>query len=149
MAAELRALTIRQPWATWITLGAKTVENRTWPTRHRGPLAIHAGAAFEEDAWRTSVVRALPRGTLPGLTSLPKSAILAVVELAGCHEYKPGCCGTPWAEKGAGTWHWVLADVRALSEPVECTGRLGLWRVLPPLAERVLAQLEAVSDAAL
>lgn len=149
MAVELRALTVRQPWATWITLGVKAVENRTWPTKYRGTLLIHAGAAFEEDAWRTTVVRALPRGTLPGLTSVPRSAILAVVELTDCHEYKSGCCDTPWAEKGAGTWHWVLANVRALPDPVACKGSLSLWRVPPAVAESVLAQLEAVCDAAL
>lgn len=139
MAVELRALTVRQPWATWIALGVKTVENRTWPTRHRGPLAIHAGAAFEADAWRTSVVQALPRGTLPGLTSLPQSAILAVVELIDCHEYRPGCCDSPWSEKGAGTWHWVLVNVRALPEPVPCKGSLSLWRVPPAAAAQVEA----------
>ncbi|MBE7499735.1 MAG: ASCH domain-containing protein [Verrucomicrobiales bacterium] len=50
---NLRALSIRQPWAWLIVNGYKDVENRSWPTRHRGPLLIHAGASqvrLREDA---------------------------------------------------------------------------------------------------
>lgn len=40
----MKALTIRQPWASLIAAGVKTIETRSWSTRYRGPLAIHAGA---------------------------------------------------------------------------------------------------------
>ncbi len=40
---ELRALSIRRPWANLILAGHKTVENRSWTTEHRGLLLIHAG----------------------------------------------------------------------------------------------------------
>lgn len=39
----MKALTIHQPYAELIASGAKVIENRTWPTHHRGHLAIHAG----------------------------------------------------------------------------------------------------------
>lgn len=39
----MKALTIHQPWAQLIALGAKTIETRSWSTRYRGPIAIHAG----------------------------------------------------------------------------------------------------------
>ncbi len=39
----MKALTLQQPWATLIAEGHKRVENRTWQTAYRGPLAIHAG----------------------------------------------------------------------------------------------------------
>lgn len=39
----MKALTILQPYADLITHGAKRVENRTWQTKYRGPLVIHAG----------------------------------------------------------------------------------------------------------
>lgn len=52
------ALTVRQPWA-WCIEHGKPVENRTWQTRYRGPLAIHAGARsrFDESAERHPIVR--------------------------------------------------------------------------------------------
>jgi hypothetical protein len=39
----MKAITIRQPWAQLIAAGLKTIETRSWPTKYRGPLAIHAG----------------------------------------------------------------------------------------------------------
>ncbi len=39
----MRAITIRQPWASLVALGVKTIETRSWRTSYRGPLAIHAG----------------------------------------------------------------------------------------------------------
>lgn len=44
----MKALTIHQPWASLIAAGVKTIETRSWSTRHRGPLAIHAGKARPE-----------------------------------------------------------------------------------------------------
>lgn len=43
-ADHLKALTLLQPWASLVALGAKSVETRSWATKYRGPLAIHAGA---------------------------------------------------------------------------------------------------------
>ena len=39
---EVRALSIRQPWAWLIIHAGKDIENRIHNTRHRGPLYIHA-----------------------------------------------------------------------------------------------------------
>lgn len=39
----MKAITIRQPWASLIALGIKQVETRSWSTKHRGRIAIHAG----------------------------------------------------------------------------------------------------------
>ena len=38
-----KAITIRQPWAGLIAVGEKIYETRSWPTKYRGPIAIHAG----------------------------------------------------------------------------------------------------------
>jgi len=38
----MKTLSVRQPWATLICSGIKTVENRTWKTDYRGKLLIHA-----------------------------------------------------------------------------------------------------------
>ena len=42
----LKALTIIEPWASLIVLGAKQYETRSWPPRDnwRGLMAIHAGS---------------------------------------------------------------------------------------------------------
>ena len=38
----MRALTLHQPWATLVAVGAKTIETRGWSSAYRGPLVIHA-----------------------------------------------------------------------------------------------------------
>lgn len=42
----MRALTLTQPWATLVAIGAKRIETRSWLTTYRGPLAIHAAKGF-------------------------------------------------------------------------------------------------------
>jgi hypothetical protein len=40
-------LSLWQPWATLMALGAKRIETRSWKTSYRGPLAIQASASNE------------------------------------------------------------------------------------------------------
>ncbi len=36
----MKALSMWQPWASFVAAGIKTVETRSWSTEHRGPLLI-------------------------------------------------------------------------------------------------------------
>jgi hypothetical protein len=87
----MKALTIRQPWASLIAHGVKTIETRSWSTKHRGPIAIHAGTVVPADGLsvgRWSVyrqvdgVRALDRSG--EWHPLPLGAVVAIVELDDC-----------------------------------------------------------------
>jgi activating signal cointegrator 1 len=42
----MKALTLYQPWATLVAIGAKKIETRSWSTKYRGPVAIHASKKF-------------------------------------------------------------------------------------------------------
>ncbi len=48
------ALSIRQPWATLVVHGIKTIEIRSWSSKRTGPIYIHAGREPDrrDDAWR-------------------------------------------------------------------------------------------------
>ncbi|HXI90499.1 MAG TPA: hypothetical protein VNH18_23505 [Bryobacteraceae bacterium] len=46
----MKALSLTQPWATLVAIGAKRIETRGWPTKYRGPLAIHAAKVFPGSA---------------------------------------------------------------------------------------------------
>ncbi len=61
--SDMRAITIRQPWASLIAAGAKTIETRPRPTKHRGLVLIHAGAA-------TTFARPMRSSDFRTLTSL-------------------------------------------------------------------------------
>ena len=47
----MKALTLTQPWATLVAMGAKRIETRSWTTNYRGPLAIHAGKGPSTIGW--------------------------------------------------------------------------------------------------
>lgn len=117
----MRALTIRQPWAHAITHHHKTIENRTWNTRHRGPIAIHAATSHNHAAYHDPNIT--PLGLTPA--NLTRGAITATATLTHTHPDDGEC--NPWAMPGH--WHWLLTDVRPLPEPIPCTGRLGLWHL--------------------
>ena len=38
----VKALSVKEPYASWIAFGQKTIETRTWSTVYRGPLLICA-----------------------------------------------------------------------------------------------------------
>lgn len=96
----MKVLTVRQPWASLIALGAKSIETRSWPTSYRGPLAIHAGVDVTcvrkstrlEDrrlvlgAWDVQRDGAglLLRGPISHPYRLPLGEIVAVVDLVDC-----------------------------------------------------------------
>lgn len=47
-----KALSLRQPWAWAVVHGYKDVENRSWSTKHRGPLLIHASKQLDPEGFR-------------------------------------------------------------------------------------------------
>lgn len=60
----MKAFSIQQPWAWLIVNGYKPLENRSWWTRERGPVLIHAGKKIDTEglAW---VRETFPQVPLP------------------------------------------------------------------------------------
>lgn len=138
----MRALTVRQPWASIIALGFKRFETRSWRTHYVGPIAIHAGLSCDRAAQRAIYGNRFTPGELAetigafGRRALPRGAIVAVADLRGCYPTGDGLGTLTELERlvgdfTPGRWAWDLADVRVLKYPILCRGRQGLW-VLPP-----------------
>jgi hypothetical protein len=133
----MRAITVRQPWAHAIIFMGKTVENRSWSTSYRGPLLIHAGKAYDREAWHDALDA---RRSHDGFdANLPRGVILGVVRLAGVHG-SDDCTGrcTSWSIRDQ--YHWELVNPRAFPEPIPAKGALGLWT--PPADVPSLLPLE-------
>ena len=47
---KMKVITIKQPWATLIAKGYKKYEFRTWKTKYRGDILIHAGKKIDKKA---------------------------------------------------------------------------------------------------
>lgn len=148
------AISVHQPWAFSIAHLGKPVENRGWATSYRGPIAVHATLKWDQAGEDSPLVQAgwinyihtLPRDNVPrvpldaGSLWIEHGAVLAVAEVVGCHlDPDSGDPCSPWAADGQ--WHWDLADVRPLREPVPCKGRQRLWRLPADVDAAVRAQL--------
>ena len=48
----MKAITVKQPWATLIAEGYKEYEFRTWKTSYRGDIFIHAGKGIDKEAMK-------------------------------------------------------------------------------------------------
>lgn len=135
---DVRALTLRNPWAHLIAHGGKDIENRTWmpPESVASRLLIHAGKGWDD---------------VPGVqvAGLQTSAIVAVVDImwacnTSLHSDTLRCsCNPDWAQPGQ--CHWVIKLIHALAEPVPAVGRQGLWRPDAATVDAVRAQLEAAA----
>ena len=79
----MKALTLHQPWASLVAVGVKTIETRSWSTKYRGRLAIHAGA--RKPTMDAVYAPALAEGWRwlegAGLVPLPLGAVVATCEL--------------------------------------------------------------------
>lgn len=146
--AEMRALSLTQPWASLVAHGEKTWETRSWSTKHRGPIAIHASAGFPVAAQQLvheePFADALNSHGYCLAEDLPRGAIVAVATLVAILPTR--ACGglssnREWAfgDFSPGRWAWLLAWAKPLSAPIPCKGALGLWTVPPEIAARVRA----------
>jgi hypothetical protein len=136
----MKAITLHQPYATLVMLGydIKWHETRSWSTKHRGQLAIHAAAgqhAYAREAAKNPLIaEAL---AAHGLTydTLPYGALLGTVELRAVHEMTPELIAeqTP-TELATGDWTpgryaWQLENRQAYGAPVPCRGYQQIWNV--------------------
>jgi len=132
-----KAITLHPVWAWAVIHGPKRVENRTWATRHRGPLLIHAGGG---NARADAEARAILEGlgvAVPDDDALPRGVLLGTVELVDVvrldrrqGELFDLQSAIPDPQSLAtGPVCWILAGPRPLARPVPCRGRRRLFRV--------------------
>ncbi|MHA6530215.1 ASCH domain-containing protein [Paenibacillus sp. BAC0078] len=137
----MKAITILQPWATLIATGEKKFETRSWPTKYRGELAIHAGKKVDLDACREPEISAALARHGYTAYNLPTGAVVATARLADCLKsvdtWTDGyelegrrLIYSPEYEFGdftPGRYAWELAGVKQLPEPVPAKGKLSFW----------------------
>ena len=153
----MKAISIKQPWASLIANGIKDIENRTWATKYRGKILIHAsaisvktleGTIFTDEQWKEMGEEMIGNMIL---NNFPKSAIIGEVDIVDCvinHESiwaeksEFQCCGifptndcNPCghfkSEKSKGIkqiYNWVLANPVLYEKPIlNVKGKLSFW----------------------
>lgn len=128
----MKAITIKQPFATLIVDGVKDVENRSWvlPKKYIGErVLIHASKnesfykqmpvemSFEQikefaDHYNNTTINA---------EIFPLGAIIGSVVITGCVTDRESVWAMP------DHFHFTLAHAVRFPEPIPATGKLGFW----------------------
>jgi hypothetical protein len=155
----MKALTMTQPWAMLVALGENTIETRSWSTRYRGMLAIHAAKAFPAEA-RALCAQEPYRSVLGGGgfvsdEDLPLGAVIALAQLddvvpftrTSLREVRTRAARgllprfeADFGDFSPGRFGFVLSHVQRLADPVPARGMLGLWEVRPALRRTLLSK---------
>jgi hypothetical protein len=155
----MKALTLTQPWATLVAVGAKRIETRSWQTSYRGQLAIHAAKGFPkwareftaEPVCYEAVKHLYPwkdlraRVNSAGSEAYPLGVVIATCKLVDCRPTERFTRGADPAEAAydltrqeeafgdysMGRFAWFLDDIKILGQPIAAKGALGLWNWEP------------------
>ena len=138
----MKAITIKQPWATLIVLGEKKFETRSWQTKYRGPIAIHAGKTIDKNACNDSWIKGvLKEHGITSYNDLPTGVVLATAELRECHKvivtlgyvsvFTSGKAieglEVAFGDYTEGRYAWELDNLKVLDETIPAKGQLSLW----------------------
>lgn len=141
----MKAITIKQPWASLIVEGIKDVENRTWPTKFRGRVLIHAGANPVKFIALGDILTQQQfdffKGNISPFIGNHLGAIIGSVEIVDCVINHTSI----WAEKSYFNvtsnplpleeenepdyivYNWVLANPIKFEKPIPAKGKLSFW----------------------
>lgn len=125
----MRALTVLQPWAGLILLDEKRVETRSWYTKIRGTVAIHAGLDTKwlrkfsdlSEHWACTAT-----GFILGTVEIVDCILLdhiAESEYRGLANEKERKVGD-WS---SGRYGFILQNPILFDEPIPAKGKQGWW----------------------
>lgn len=139
----MKAISLLQPWASLVVMGAKKYETRSWNTFYRGRILIHASQGKEAgmNLWYLDPFdkyikdfNALPFGAIIGECKIEMTMETELVrkKLMGTDEYLFGDYST-------GRMAWRLVQPVQYKRIIPCKGQLNVWDV----PEEVLKALTA------
>lgn len=149
----MKLISLWEPWATLMAIGAKKIETRSWRTSYRGWLAIHASkGGLSKSELREVLFDVTFSEALNGI-SLTPGHIVAIVRLDGC--FPTGDLIPPsgrycslmetfeesvFGDFGDGRYGWVTSSLFRLPEPIPYKASQGLCDVRPEALEEIRRQ---------
>lgn len=148
---KMKAITIKQPWASLIAHGIKDIENRTWKTNFRGTVLIHTASTPDKEKFNALThfqkMEAAKSETFKPLyfDDLPKSAIIGKFDIVDCvinhssiwaDKSNPSHSGFFDISRNKPIYNWVLENTVLFPEPIlGVKGKLSFWDYPNILAE--------------
>lgn len=134
--SEMMCLAIKQPWAWAIFNAGKNVENRDWPTRFRGRIAILASKGMTKGEYGEGcyfIKMKEPQIIVPSYESMLRGQIIGTVEITDCGQF-------PFNKWFVGDYGMFLCSAVKFQNPIPAKGRLGIFSVQDSIARQVEAE---------
>lgn len=121
----MKVLTVKQPYASLIANKYKKYEFRSWKTKYRGELYIHAGKGIDKD--RINIFSDYN-------IEYPSGYIIAKANLVDCilvdekmDEELRKINPKVYSNNHVGYYAWKLENIEILKEPIKANGKLSIW----------------------
>lgn len=124
----MKVLSIKEPWASLIMNGTKKIETRSWKTKYRGEIYIHASLS------KAKITKSEVYELIKDM-NFKCGYIICKCNLVDCiymtdeyvndmktNHYEEYICG----HYEVGRYAWIVEDVKVI-EPIKAKGKLGLW----------------------
>jgi len=140
----MKAISLIQPWATLVVIGAKKIETRSWNTSHRGEILIHASKKMtgeykrlcQEEPFKTSLkdVDELPLGRIIGKVNILGTAstdafglMSTGIPLKKTYSKKDWDIELAFGDYSPGRFGWLLSDPVSFTNHYPINGSMSLW----------------------
>lgn len=128
----MKALTLIQPWATLIMLGEKKIETRSWNTKYRGQIAIHAGKKVDKKVFCDPFYKDILKKHNISLENIQTSCIIATCDILDVQSTESLIGIISDKEKKLGNFSpnrfgWILTNINPIVPTLPAKGMLGLW----------------------
>lgn len=120
----VKVLSIKEPYASLIMMNIKKIETRSFKTKYRGELYIHASLSKSNQNSELSKLISPSYGNIICKCNLVDCVLMTVEFIEKLKKENPMeyNCG----QYEVGRYAWILEDVEIL-EPIKAKGKLGIW----------------------
>jgi hypothetical protein len=145
----MKVISLLQPWATLVVMGAKKIETRSWNTKYRGEILIHASAGKKKIGRDAAELASKLGIKKPAFDDLPFGAIIGKVDLSDTaptwqiSDYLQNYHSPltrfrewniddwekeiPFGDYALNRYGWLLKNAIQFAKPIPCKGSLSIW----------------------
>jgi hypothetical protein len=128
-----KVVSLFQPYAQLVVMGVKLIETRTWATKYRGEILIHASQGFHRGLMRLVgehpfrnyiklMAHELPTGKIIGKVNLVDVQTTEKLKAIGLTPDERA-----FGDYTDGRFGWLLKDAVMFEKPIPAKGMLGIW----------------------
>lgn len=148
----MKALSVWQPWALLLAIGAKRYETRSWYP-NRGVvgtrIAIHAGRStegmeilmtdqrFSRAVWELLTAAHQPKDCFAFGAIIATAVVVDAIRTPVLESEEPGPHERDLGDWSDGRWCWQLDRVHHLATPIPCRGAQGLFDLPADIDARI------------